>query len=165
MEKEITVIKVEEKPLSREEQKLLFQKISKDLDIPYFHFQNFLRGEDLLLDKKAKSFIQTSPSLLLRSLFNWDCVIPILLTFSTPLLKEGGVFREIKPKISLPKKVIESEKEYTSHDRYFIYLFVKDKNNYIYVLAHLDRFNDLIDSIIFEKLLEEEKNEIEIFFD
>jgi hypothetical protein len=44
-------------------------------------------------------------------------------------------------------------------------LYLKDKNGYIYVLAHLDRFNDMIDSIAFEKLLEREENEIEIFFE
>lgn len=44
-------------------------------------------------------------------------------------------------------------------------LYLKDKNGYIYVLAHLDRFNDFIDSIAFEKLLERKENEIEIFFD
>ncbi len=52
-----------------------------------------------------------------------------------------------------------------NYEGYGKVLYLKGKDNYIYVLAHLDRFNNLIDSILFEKLLKEEKNETEIFFD
>lgn len=75
-----------------------------------------------------------------------------------------STFRKKKVPIFFPFEV-EVIRAKVNYEGYGKVLYLKDKNNYIYVLAHLDRFNDLIDSIIFEKLLEEEKNEIEIFFD
>lgn len=44
-------------------------------------------------------------------------------------------------------------------------LYLKDKNGFIYVLAHLQRFNDFIDSLVFERLKKEEVNEIDLWFD
>ena len=75
-----------------------------------------------------------------------------------------STFRKNGIPISFPfeAEVIRAKVNYEGYGKV---LYLKDKNNYIYVLAHLDRFNNLIDSIIFEELMKEEKNEIEIFFE
>lgn len=44
-------------------------------------------------------------------------------------------------------------------------LYVKDKKGFIYVLAHLKKFNDLIDSLVFEKLKEKKINQIDLWLD
>ncbi len=44
-------------------------------------------------------------------------------------------------------------------------LYLRDKNGFIYVLAHLQRFNELIDSIVFDKLKKEKANEVDMWFE
>lgn len=43
-------------------------------------------------------------------------------------------------------------------------LYLRDKNGFIYVLAHLQRFNSFIDSIVFDRLKKEKSNEIDLWF-
>jgi hypothetical protein len=79
---EITVIKAEEdRPFSKEEREILFQKIAAatGLDIKYFNI--IARLEDEQISENISSEYYSIPQLAVRSLLRYPCVIPICKSY------------------------------------------------------------------------------------
>lgn len=86
---EITVIQVDERPLSKAELELLFRGLSKKLRIPWGYFRDFLYLDNKLAATKAKQVIPEVPLLLLRRLADYENIIFVVAAIQ-PLDVTGG---------------------------------------------------------------------------
>lgn len=81
---EITVIQTEEdKPFSKEEREILFQKISSDTGLSLKYFDNISRLEDEQITENISAEYHVIPQLAVRSLLQYPCVIPICKTYAS----------------------------------------------------------------------------------
>lgn len=101
---EIRVIKpVEEKTLSKEEREILFQRLSKELNIPYHLLEELGKLEDQYTKIEAEKLKPEIISILLRRIIEFRNVIPIVIDYHAPqktsedfnelfgLVKKGGL--------------------------------------------------------------------------
>jgi len=85
---DIKVIKrteVDAEKLSREEREALLNETAQTSKLPKYHFANFLEIEDTILAKETWQSKTEILSVLLRKLFQYDCVIPILEKQENPM--------------------------------------------------------------------------------
>jgi hypothetical protein len=149
---EITVVKkTDDVELSSEERDILYQEISKKLNIPGDYFRILANLEDIGIRETTLAKVPEITSILFRGLFRYPCIVPLIKNYVKPISTEdveSGIFgsdesdiisqqiqRQRKHKASI-EKLFHIDYSITDRQKIVYYPDLLESDNSSYIFSH-----------------------------